>query len=537
MPLQARRPLSRRGFLTGAGSVSVAAVLVGTGAIGGESASARPRSLGGYPFTLGVASGDPMPNSVVLWTRLAPDPYAADGRGGMPDRAVPVRWEVAEDERFRRVVQQGRVTAVPELGHSVHPEVWGLSPAREYFYRFYAGGEVSETGRTKTAPAYHDNPAAVSLAFASCANWSDGYFTPYRHLAEEDVDVVLHLGDYIYEYGIPADGGARQQAVPDQFRDEAVTLARYRLQYGLYKSDADLMAAHAAAPWIVTLDDHEVENDWAAENPVDPDDADGFLERRASAFQAYYEHMPLRAAAVPEGPDMQIYRRLPYGKLLDLNVLDTRQYRDDQIGTGPEAPDEGSLDPNRSMLGQAQEAWLLTGMGRSVARWQVLANQAPMAETDMEPGEEVAVFKDPWDGYDANRRRVLEGARDRGVENLVVLTGDRHRHHASDVKADYRDPDAPTMASEFICSSVSSEGDGEDQDDYSRTALEANPHIRFANSRRGYVRCTVTPEAWTTDFRVVPHVSSTGAPISTRATYTVENGRPGVQPHGVGPPV
>ncbi|MFW6599152.1 alkaline phosphatase D family protein [Propionibacteriaceae bacterium Y2011] len=370
---------------------------------------------------------------------------------------------------------------------------------------------------------------------ASCANFASGLYTAYGHMADEDVDLVVHVGDYIYEGGV-GNGGVRGLEVPAWLGAETIRLARYRQQYALYRSDLDLQAAHAAHPWVVTLDDHEVDNDWADELNGNANQQEGFLQRRADAFRAYYENLPLRASATPQGPDMQLYRTLQYGDLLELNVLDTRQYRDDQpAGGGRAAPNPGSLAEDHTMMGWEQEAWLLDRFDRSRATWQVLANQAPMAETDMDTGEAVSLFMDPWDGYDANRRRVLEGAQQRGVENLIVLTGDRHRHHASNIKADYRDPDAPTMASEYMCTAISTEGDGADQDGYCRNSLAANPHIKFANYRRGYVRATVTPDLWTTDFRVVPYVSRPGAPISTRATYVTEPGVPGVRFAGEGP--
>lgn len=530
-----RHTLSRRGLLGGLTGVGAATVLLGTGAHAVEAPAAM--RLSGYPFTLGVASGDPLPNSVVLWTRLAPEPLAPDGHGGMPRRPVAVTWQLAHDDRFQRLAASGTATATPELGHSVHAEVWGLQPGCEYYYRFIVGDDVSETGRTKTAPDYLGTPGQVSLAFASCASWNDGFFTAYQHLADENLDVVLHLGDYIYEQGIHEDG-PRPEEVPATMRKETVTLARYRQQYGLYKSDEHLKAAHAAAPWIVTLDDHEVDNDWAGDHAADPAEDATFVGRRAAAFQAYYEHMPLRATATPHGPDMRLYRRLRYGELIDLSVLDTRQYRDVQAGGHePEPPNEDSADPSRSMLGLDQEKWLLANFAQSRARWQVLAQQAPMARTNVADSGGLAVFMDPWDGYDASRRRVLDGAHDRGANDLVVLTGDRHRHHASDLKANYDDPDAPTLASELICSSITSGGDGGDTDEYVRAALAANPHMHFANARRGYVRCVVTPDYWSTDFRVVPAVTEPDAPVRTRASFVVEHGRPGVQADSAGPPV
>ncbi len=519
------------------GGVSTAAVLLGTGAITTDRSYAAP-TFGTDPFSLGVASGDPLPDSVVLWTRLAPDPLAEDGHGGMPSRPVRVHWEVADDENFRHVVRRGSVAATPELAHSVHAEVHGLRPGREYFYRFRAGREHSPVGRTKTAPAFGAPLSSLTFAFASCQAWHDGFYTGYRHMAAEDLDLIVHLGDYIYEYGIPADGGNRGIAVPDYFAEEAVSLKRYRTQYGLYKSDPDLQAAHAVAPWIVTLDDHEVENGWAGDvpekdtpTPTQPE----FLERRASAFRAYYEHLPLRSTALPTGPDMRLYRRFTYGDLAEFSLLDTRQYRDPILDDGD---DPARLDPERTLTGDEQERWLLDGMAASRARWNVLAQQVRVAQFDH--GSETdpdlphdgweGLGRDCWDAYAASRDRIFGGIAERGVSNPVVLTGDWHRNLVADIKADYADPDSATLASELVGTSISSGGDGQDIDNLGRAGLIVNPHVKFYNIQRGYVTCRLDAEQWISDFKVLPQVTTPDAPVSTRATYVMENGRPGAEP-------
>ena len=323
--------IDRRRFIALSG-MGAAALISGVGPFA-EEGDAQAR-LSGYPFALGVASGDPEPDGVVLWTRLAPEPLAADGRGGMPRRKVRVRWEVATDEGFTSVVRRGVELARPALAHSVHVEVDGLSPAREYYYRFEAGSELSPVGRTKTAPAPGADVSELAFAFASCQQYEHGYFTAYKHMAEEDLDLVIHLGDYIYEYGkneYVAPGGNVRNHVPGT---EITTLADYRVRHGQYKSTGNLRRAHAAFPWVVTWDDHEVENNYAdeiSEDDTEPDqDPEVFLRRRAAAYQAYYENMPLRRSSVPRGPDMRLYRRLTYGGLAEFNVLDTRQYRTDQ---------------------------------------------------------------------------------------------------------------------------------------------------------------------------------------------------------------
>ncbi|SDU84373.1 alkaline phosphatase D family protein [Jiangella alkaliphila] len=514
--------LDRRRFLalTGGGALTFTAALAGFSA-----APVRADPLfRDNPFTLGVASGDPLPDGVVLWTRLAPEPLAADGSGGMGPRAVPVQWQLARDPQFRQVERTGTVRATPELAHSVHAEVGGLEPGRDYWYRFRAGRELSPVGRTRTAPAADATPDQVRFAYASCQNYADGYFTAYRHLAEEDLDLVVHLGDYIYEgANVGTIGRAHLPAV------ECFSLTDYRIRYSQYKSDPDLQAAHAAAPWVVVLDDHEIDNNWA-------DDVDGggvggevFRARRIAALKAYYENMPLRRASMPVGPDMQLYRRLRFGTLADVNVVDTRQYRDDQAcGDGRQIDCADRLDPARTMLGDAQEAWLLDGLADSPATWKVMANQIFMMQADHEAGPVQAFGMDTWDGYAAARTRLLDGVRERSVDDFVVITGDAHRSVAADLKANFDDPGSATVGTEFLATSISAGGDGVDQDPLGGVWLAENPHMKFHNVQRGYATCTLTPDAWRTDYRVVPFVRQPGAPVSTRASVHVETGVPGI---------
>ncbi|NEE00045.1 alkaline phosphatase D family protein [Phytoactinopolyspora halotolerans] len=511
-------PLDRRRFLSLAGG--------GTAAIAGfsgASAWGSPR-FGDHPFSLGVASGDPTPDGVVLWTRLAPDPLAADGRGGMPDQTVAVQWQIASDPRFRDVVHGGVERATPELGHSVHAEVSGLEPDREYWYRFRVGREISDVGRTRTAPAAGAALSSLTFAFASCQNYPDGHFTALRHMAEEDLNLVVHLGDYIYEGS--AQGRIGRGHLPAV---ECFSLEDYRIRYGQYKSDPDLQACHAAFPWVVVLDDHEVDNNWA--NDIDGhDNGDGFLDRRTAAFQAYYENLPLRRASMPSGPDMQLYRRLTYGSLARFNVVDTRQYRDNQAcGDGRQIDCDDRLDPGRTMLGAEQESWLLDGLAESPATWNVMANQIFMMQADHEDGPVQAFGMDTWDGYAGARSRLLSGVRERDVRNFVVVTGDAHRSVASELKADFDDPDSATVGTEFLGTSLSSGGDGRDMDDLGHTWLAENPHMKFHNVQRGYARCELTPGEWRTDYRVVDRVTEPGGAVSTRASVYVEAGRPGIQ--------
>jgi len=515
-----QRKLSRRQFLIETGRWTMAAfglTLAGYAAKLGFPIEDGP--LRGDPFALGVASGDPLPHGVVLWTRLAPDPN--DG-GGMGDKSVPVAWEVASDERFTKPVRQGVAFARPELGHSVHVEVNGLEPNRIYYYRFRAGKAESPTGRTKTLPAYGSSVEELSFAFASCQNYEDGYYTAYRHMRGEPLDFVLHLGDYIYESGFhlfrvrPHAGG------------RTISLEDYRNRYAQYRSDADLRDAHAAFPWFVTMDDHEVENNWAGSIPQRDQPIEPFLHRRLAAFQAFYEHMPLRPSSMPRDGGMRLYRRFAYGDLASFHLLDTRQYRDDQAnGDGWKAPNARSAAAGRTLLGGEQEAWLRDGLSSSGAVWNVLAQQVFFSKRDgnlSDAGERLSM--DAWDGYPAARSRLLDFVQDRGVRNLVVLTGDVHSNWANEIKADFDDPRSRSIGVEWVGTSISSSGDGAERTPDTDALLDANPHLKFYNGQRGYVACRVTREQWRTDYRVLPFVSRPGAPIRTRASFVVRSGNP-----------
>jgi alkaline phosphatase D len=510
--------LSRRTLIVSAAVTGAVAAVPGT-------AGAATRPLNADPFTLGVASGDPDHDGFVLWTRLAVEPLAEDGLGGMPSRPVPVRWEVAADERFRHVVRRGVAVARPSSAHAVHVELNGLRAGCEYFYRFHAGRWTSPVGRTRTAPPPWRLPASLAMAFVSCSQYEHGYFTAYRRLAEQEPDLILHLGDYQYEYArdtyVSPSGNPRDHEGP-----ETVTLANYRQRHAQYKSDADLQAAHAAAPWLVVWDDHEIENNWADEVPEQPDPA--FLERRAAAFRAYYENMPLRRTSIPRGIDMQLYRRVRWGRLANFHLLDTRQYRDDQgCGDGYKDCPEAT-DPARSITGAAQERWLLDGFHRSDARWDVLGQQVFFAQRDRDAGPAVVTSQDAWDGYTASRDRITRGWVDARVRNAVVLTGDVHTHWASDLKLDYADPTSRTVGSELVCSSITSGGDGSDAVPSTNSFLQINPHLRFWNNQRGYVMTRMTPGSLSADFQVVPYVTRPGAPVYTRASFVVEDRVPGL---------
>jgi alkaline phosphatase D len=538
MPTVARRSILLTGF-AGSAAASLSSATFSTPTASAPtglarlaattSTAARPQlKIPRDPFTLGVASGDPTPDGVVLWTRLAPEPLENDGLGGMPPRGLPVDWQVAEDRHFSRPVLRGSVLAVPSSAHTVHVEVTGLRPGREYWYRFRAGGHLSPVGHTRTAPPYGSSPRGVDVAVASCAEFEHGFFTAYRRLAEEEPDLVLHLGDYLYEMRrdrYVADAGN----VRDHLGPETVTLANYRQRHAQYKTDPDLQFAHAAAPWSVVFDDHEVDANWAGFTPEHHER--DLRRRRAAAFRAYYEHMPLHRTSLPRGPTMQIYRRLPWGDLATFHLLDTRQYRDNQAcGDGLREQCGKRLDRGRTILGTQQERWLTAGLGASVARWDVLAQQVFFARKDCAYGPAERLAMDAWDGYPAARRRVVDALTQRQVRNPVLLTGDVHSHFANDLYRDFDDPGRHPVGVELVTTSVTSGGDGGDERPATDVQLAENPHIRFTNSQRGYVMTRYRRDHLLADFRVLPYVSRPGARASTRASFVVEDRRPGLTP-------
>ncbi|MDH6519367.1 alkaline phosphatase D [Streptomyces sp. SAI-135] len=529
----AARHLGRRRFLTV--TAAAAALAFGThlparGAAGSRELDAA--RIDSDPFTLGVASGDPLPDSVLLWTRLAPAPFEPDG--GLPQQYVTVQWELASDETFAAPVRSGAAIAYPEYHHTLHVDVDGLEPDRVYYYRFRTGTWISATGRTRTAPLTTAAAASLSYAAVSCQAYFDGYYTAHRHLSQDDVDVVLHLGDYLYEYAVNSVGGHRaytDRKLPALFNREAMTLEDYRLRYALYKSDPDLRAVHAAHPFVVTWDDHETENNYAGAVSENDDPPEEFLLRRAAAYRAYWENQPLRAAQLPNGPDARLYRRLQWGTLAQIDVLDTRQYRSDQVyastkHTGGPLQD----DPARTMTGAEQESWLIDGWRTSQALWNVLSQQVCFSQRKLDLTAEPQMSMDAWDGYRASRRRVLDGAKSAGAENLVVMTGDLHAGYAFDIKDDFDDPASRTLGTEFAATSVASGRDGAERPATWDTYLKANPHLKFYDGRRGYVRVTLDRQKARADFRTVSAVTTPGAPISTAASFVTEAGVPGLEP-------
>jgi alkaline phosphatase D len=486
----------------------------------------RPR-LADDPFALGVASGDPTPGGAVIWTRLAPRPL--EPAGGMDGQRTTVTWEVADDDGFRTVVKSGRAVAAPELAFSVHVDVDGLAPDRWYFYRFRVGaaasGATSPVGRLRTTPA----PGAVSplrFAVASCQHWEQGLFTAYGHMAREELDLVAHLGDYIYEYA-PGQGSVRRHATP-----EVVALDDYRRRYAQYKTDPLLQGAHARCPWVVTWDDHEVDNNYAGfvgENGMESEEQ--MRARRAAAYQAWWEHQPARVPRARSWAELNITRSLDWGALSRFWVLDSRQYRSDQAcGDGQRVvPCEGWADPSRTMLGAAQERWLADGLAASRARWNVLANNLMVAPYDSGAGADTRVSMDQWSGYPAARERLLGAVARRSPNRTVVLTGDIHANFVNELHAGFDRPGRPVVGAEFVGTSISSGGDGSERGYVTDAQRADNPHLKWHNARRGYFTCAVTPEAWTAEYRTVPYVTRPDAPVETASRWRVTNGRPGVE--------
>jgi alkaline phosphatase D len=411
--------------------------------------------------------------------------------------------------------------ALPSAAHAVHVEVTGLRPGAEHFYRFRADGDVSAVGRTVTAPLPGVLGRPLAMGLVSCANWGAGYFTAYRALAEDHPDLVLHLGDYIYESHNP--DSARTHA-PDGV---AVTLADYRVRHAQTHSDPDLQAAHAAAPWSPVWDDHDVQNNYAGLVPRRPEP--GFGTRRAAAYRAYYEHLPLRRGAHARGPFRQMYRRVAWGDLATFHMLDTRQYRDDQpCGDGVKDCAEAGAS-RRTILGGTQEKWLFDGLSDSRATWDLLGQQVFFGARDMVAGPRVGYQMDAWDGYTADRQRVLDAFTRLRVANPVILTGDVHKNYANDIAAG-PDPTGPPIATELVTTSITSDGDGVDLPPLLEHQLTENPQIKLLNDQRGYVRTRIERDQLTADFRVVPYVTRRGAPVSTRASFAIQAGNPGLVP-------
>jgi alkaline phosphatase D len=511
--------LKRRDFLRIAGSAAATSALAGC-----TGRTRPPRSFTADPFTLGVASGYPAPDGIVLWTRLAPSPLQP--LGGMTPDPVQVRWEVAADDQMRRIVASGSATASAEWGFSVHAEPRGLAPARDYWYRFTAGGARSIIGRTRTAPALSAAMPRLRLALASCQQYEHGYYAAYRHMLADELDLVVHVGDYIYEHTW-GDNLVRHHEA-----DEAYTLEDYRKRYAFYRTDPDLATAHAAYPWLVMWDDHEVDNDYVDDVSRDGVEPQVFLARRAAAYRAFYEHMPLPRGAMPSAHRMRLYDVRKFGDLAGISLLDQRQYRSRQACTPPGrqggqriTPCTALDDPARTMLGARQEQWLETTLAASRARWNLLAQGVVMSYIDEDPGDDRRLWNDGWSGYPPARQRLLAFLADRRIGNPVVLSGDIHSFVAGTLNATPEDPASPAVATELVTTSITSQG----LPDRLVRNIAANPNIAHVSStHRGYLRLDVTHERLRAELIGLDDVRRKDSGRSTLAAFAIEHGKAGV---------
>ena len=522
--------ISRRTLLRTGGAATAGALFLGRSP---RPADAAP-ILAGNPFGLGVASGDPTPEGIVLWTRMVPElregiRLPEDLK--LPDWIFNLRFEVSTDERFRRVVRRGTVAAPPRESHTAHAEVTGLRPGTQYWYRFKWGPVVSPAGRTRTAPAAGSIPASMRFAYASCQNYAHGYYTAYADMAQQDLDLVVHLGDYIYEGpGTGRPENVRQHAP----QAELFSLDDYRTRHAQYRTDPNLQEAHAAFPWLMSWDDHEFKDNYADLAIASDEPLETVAERRAAAYLAYWEHAPLARSRKPVGENMDLYRRVHWGRLATFHVLDTRQHRSDQMAaqcTQAQRDPESSycpvqLDPGRTILGAEQRQWLLDGLAAAPPEgWNVLANQVGFApQANLVAGRR-RFFADPWDGYVADRQLILDFLEQRGLRNTVVITGDKHQHSARNVPESYRNIAGPPIATEFVGTSISS--DGAEGSDTSYGGDANNPHILYDSFQRGYVRVELDSDVWRNEFRVVGTVLEEQADAWTEATFAVDNGKPG----------
>ncbi|MFI2471969.1 alkaline phosphatase D family protein [Nocardia xishanensis] len=531
-------PFARRTLLKGgAAAAATAGALLTPG---------RARASGPV-FRHGVASGDPLPNGIVLWTRVTVSDDAAPGSGvGAP---AAVRWELADDPGFASIAASGTATATADSDHTVKIDATGLTPGREYWYRFTALGETSPVGRTRTAPAHSDTPDRLRFGVVSCANWEAGWFGAYRHLAaRSDLDAIIHLGDYLYEYGRGEYGGRNGAVRPHDPAHEIVTLTDYRIRHAQYKTDPDLTALHALLPFICTWDDHEsADNSWSGgANHHDPAVQGSWQDRRAASARAYLEWMPVRANG--SGTNVQIYRRLRFGTLAELSMLDLRSYRDRQPSPGPGWREVDN--PARTITGKAQMDWLTAGLVSAPVRWKLVGNSvmiAPLVFPPLEPATTAAFTSalgvpqsgvpanaDQWDGYTADRQRLFRAITEQQVGDVVFLTGDIHSSWASDLPIDAANyPAGPTAGAEFVVPSVTSSSIGEVLKTAPRTVAvpiedsikSFNHHMRYVElESHGYGVLDVTEERSQMDWFYLADVTDPATGVRHGASFAVPSG-------------
>jgi alkaline phosphatase D len=519
--------LTRRQLLVGSGAALVALVAgCSSDEAGGDATTTLlpdaetvttrpPPSLSGDPFQLGVASGDPRPDGVVLWTRLAPEPLAEDGLGGMPDEEVDVRWEVAADESFADVLHAGVAVAAPRHAHAVHVEVEGLEPATDYVYRFRVGDHTSPSARTRTLPT--GSPDRFGLAFVNCQWFETGAYAAYRHLLDEDVDLVVHLGDYIYEYPSSVEGD--RTTLPSKGLE---TLTDYRLRHASYRLDDDLRNAHHRFPFVLTWDDHEVANNYMGDELVlQPGDADAARARKAAAYQAWWEHLPVRAGP-PDDGELVVYQHLDVGDLARLYLLDQRQFADvppcrDGDPLAEDFGDCAERQDDRTLLGAEQEDWFTQTSDASTAVWNLVGN--PVVLGGIDGGNDAdgpAYYLDSWDGYPTARHRFIEQLA--AIDNPVVFTGDYHAGMLIDV---HERPfeDSPVVAPELMAPPISSPL-------FAADVTDRSPQVRQQLNGHGYLAVEVTPTQVRAAFQVLDDVADPQSAIATRLSCTITAGSP-----------
>ncbi|HYF23607.1 MAG TPA: alkaline phosphatase D family protein [Caulobacteraceae bacterium] len=489
--------------------------------------AAAPARFVRNPFKLGVASGDPSQDGLTIWTRLAPNPMEPDGGAG--SEPIEVRYQVAEDAGFKRVVRDELAVAHPERAHSVHVDLYGLEPGRPYWYRFEAGGVRSPVGRGVTLPAPTSRTERLKLGVASCQHYEQGWFTPYRDMVAWNPDLILHLGDYIYE----SSWGPQLRRHPTL---EPRTLDEYRVHHAVYKLDADMQAAHAHTSWAFTWDDHEVENDYAGLTPQQIEDAAEFPERRARAYQAWFEHLPVSRRSLLSMGEMRIYQELLYGDLAQLLMVDYRQYRSPRACITAERWRSGVVDcpeltdPKRTALGEDQDYWFGQTFGRGNSRWQVLGQATLFSHLDQKtPAGTPGSFNDGWSGYPVTRQRMLDRIARRKTADTVILGGDMHAFWTVDVRAQALDPASPIVATEFVGTSITSQSTSWDR--FNQILKEGrNEHVKFFDDRqRGWMAAEVTRDRWNVDFRVVDSVATKTPAFSSLKRWAVEHGKAGAQ--------
>ncbi|MFN4266092.1 MAG: alkaline phosphatase D family protein [Aquabacterium sp.] len=481
-------------------------------------------------FTLGVASGEPRPDSVVIWTRLAPLPLMPDG--GMPARPIPVIWEVAHDEQFFRIARSGTVHALPERIHALHLEVEGLQPGREYFYRFIAAGHVSPLGRTRTAPAPDARPERLRMALASCQHYEAGHFTLHREMAKADLDLVLFCGDYIYTSELSGMQRVRAHAHQFPYHEADHSLDDYRIHHAAYKLDLDLQANHAAHPWLMVWDDNEVLNDYTAESAPALRDVQAFLRLRTAAYRAYFEHLPISPKREPNQRGMRLQDRYEWGQLAEFWTVDTRQHRGAQVCYGRYRGAsmwecKAQEARSRTMLGVDQEDWLADTLVASTRAWKFIVQSTQVSPSGIRTPFGTAQSPDGWDAFPAARERLLGAIGQPRVQDVVLLGGDVHRHVAANLRLIPKDPQSAVVASEIVTSSLTSKGLSEFLTSWMRQQHPDTLHCR--SDQRGYVLIDVTDQQLVAEFRATAHPVRPESRSHVQARFAIDRGRPGLR--------